>query len=106
VSKREVYKYINSFLKLEKNWDGYGASKFDKEIISYTKYLIKNFIPKKIRKKLTEDDICPNPNGTVSIIMEYNKKEDFECWEVGIRHATHTICQSGILIKSEYLYYR
>ncbi|MCK4338475.1 MAG: hypothetical protein KAW87_00590 [Candidatus Cloacimonetes bacterium] len=63
------------------DWDGYGASPIKKEIIERTKSFI-NLLSSNIVNKIDIDEICPNPNGTITI--EFGSKNRYLQIEIGL----------------------
>lgn len=64
VNKEKYIQELNSFLKLEINWDGYNAIPINQEVFENTLYFLNNTICNYIT------DMFPNPNGTVTIEIE------------------------------------
>jgi hypothetical protein len=72
---------INDLKKLEGNWDNYGGYSPNGEIVNKVEDFLK-VLPKKYAALLDDDDIFPNPHGTVTI--EWRKNNSVVSIEFGL----------------------
>ena len=67
-----VFKHINEIANLNKNWDGHGAIIPNISTLSHVKAFLRNLDNESL-SKITEENIFPNPHGTITIRIEKNR---------------------------------
>ena len=96
VQKQSILGFIQTEIAiLEYNWDGYGASPIEEQVLNNSVFLIEN-LPDNCVHLLQKENILPNPNGTLS--FEWSKKGNELFLEIGNNYATY-YCKKGEIIK-------
>ena len=91
--KQRVLSFIQDDLAvLKDNWDGYGGSSVEKNVLFHLEFLI-NKLPNVLLNTLSIESILPNPNGTVSI--EWSNRTHDLFLEIGNHYATYYIQHNG-----------
>ena len=67
-----IFRHINEIANIVDNWDAHGAIKPNISTLSHIKSFLNN-LEDKYLVKISEDDIFPNPHGTITIRLQ-NKK--------------------------------
>jgi hypothetical protein len=75
-----LIKRVEEIEKLEDNWDNYGGFSPGSNIVYKTFMFLQN-LPWKFKELLNEDNIFPNPNGTITI--EWRNEDQVISIEIG-----------------------
>lgn len=84
---RNFFEAFNNLQTLKDNWDGYGAISPTEIVIKNVKSLL-SALPNQFIANLTEDNIYPNPNGTITIEWANEEDENIVSIEVGEEYST------------------
>ncbi|MFN0035369.1 MAG: hypothetical protein ACKVUS_09885 [Saprospiraceae bacterium] len=87
----------NDLASLPENWDSYGAYPIHPEVLKKLSALIKG-VPHTFWASVSEDEITPNPSGTVSVEWQRAGVKIF--LEIGSQFSTYFIKENGVLIET------
>ena len=99
---------IKSFYSLSKNWDGYGATVPEKNVINNSVYFIKS-LPDSLLTDVEMESIVPTPYG--SIVIDFENNQDIISVEIGENKigfftdfkSSENLSSNGILFNQETL---
>lgn len=95
--KQAILRFIqNEVAILKQNWDGYDASPIEQKVLFNVRFLIHK-LPDLLSNLLEEDNILPNPNGTIS--MEWVNKSNELFLEIGNDYSTYYLKSKGKIEK-------
>jgi hypothetical protein len=87
----------NELASLPKNWDGYGAYLIHPEVVKKSVTMLKS-LPETLFAMLTEDNVTPNPSGTIS--LDWQKETVKVFLEIGSSFSTYFVKENGRLIET------
>jgi hypothetical protein len=95
--KQALLRFIQEEIAvLKDNWDGYGGSAMEKNVLINSIFLINN-LPNNLINNLPKENILPCPNGTIS--FEWIKNTQGLFLEIGNSYSTYYTKNNGQLDK-------
>jgi len=96
LQNKNIQTVLVSISNLKDNWDGHGAISPHVNTIDYTEALLTK-LPQQFVSDLSEDQIYPNPNGTITIEWG-NSRNGIVSLEIGKDRSTFFVQANGEII--------